>query len=129
MRLRVPWVIAKAETDPHGEVLTRIGANRIVDPERDAGIRTAHSLTIFHPIDYIPLSITSGVATLTVPPGFVGRRLGDLLVHGRNPSVLLIRRGERLLPAPAPEERLQAGDEVVLAGPDAEIDDFADGVG
>lgn len=128
-RLRVPWVIAKAESDLHGEVLARIGADRIVYPERDAGVRTAHSLTIFHLTDYIPLSPTSGVAKLSVPPHFAGRRLGDLLANGRDLSALLIKRGSTLIASPTPAEPLQSGDELVLAGPDAEIDEFAEGDG
>jgi trk system potassium uptake protein len=47
-RIGVPWVIAKAETDIHGEILTKVGADRIVYPEQEAGVQVAHSLEIRH---------------------------------------------------------------------------------
>jgi trk system potassium uptake protein TrkA len=41
-RIGVPWVIAKAETDIHGEILTKLGADRIIFPESEAGDHVAH---------------------------------------------------------------------------------------
>ena len=54
-RIGVPWVIAKAETDIHGEILTKVGADRIVFPESEAGIQVAHSLEIRHLVAYEPV--------------------------------------------------------------------------
>ena len=129
-RRGVPWIIAKAESDLHGELLSRIGADRVVYPERDAGVEVAHALSVRHITDYIPLDPSSGVAKLTVPAHFVGRTLADLLAGCPVPiSVLLIKRGRDLLASPAANERVLAGDEVVVAGPDAGIDAFATGDG
>ena len=55
-RIGVPWVIAKAETDIHGEILTKVGADRIVFPESEAGDQVAHSLEIRHLVAYMNLS-------------------------------------------------------------------------
>ena len=126
-RLAVPWVVAKATTAAHGELLDRIGADRIIFPERDAGIRLAHALAVRHISDYIPLGPATGIAKLTPPAHFVGRTLAELCANEADRlSVLLIKRGSTLLTVPAFEERVQTGDELLLAGPDAAIDAFAD---
>ena len=129
-RLGIPWVVAKAASDLHGEVLRRIGADQVVFPERDAGTRLAHSLAVRQINDYIPLTPTTGVAKLPALPHFVGHTLATLYRDANLPlSVLLIRRGQTLISAPADEERVQVGDELILAGSDRAIDTFANGPG
>ena len=46
-RLGVERVIAKARNDLHGEILTRVGADRVIYPEHDTGLRLAHSWSSF----------------------------------------------------------------------------------
>ena len=125
-RLGVPWVVAKATSDLHGELLRRIGADLVIFPEADAGVRLGHSLSVRHIIDYIPLSPFSGVAKLVAPPHFVGCSLGILCAPYRSRlDVLLIRRGPTLITAPGPEEVVRAGDELLVVGSDPDIDAFA----
>jgi len=125
-RLGVPWVIAKAETALHGELLERIGADRIVYPERAAGIRAAHALTVRNLDDYITLSPTTGVAKVDAPPGSAGVTLGELCARLGTLTPLVIKRGDALLLEPAWEERVQPGDELIVVGSDAAIGAFAD---
>src|SRR5512138_2724415 len=40
----VPKIVAKAQDDLHGKVLQKVGADVVVYPERDMGIRLAHTL-------------------------------------------------------------------------------------
>jgi trk system potassium uptake protein TrkA len=125
-RLGIPWVVAKAASHLHGELLRRIGADQVVFPERDAGSRLAHSLGVRHINDYISLTTTTGVAKLIAPPHLIGQTLAALHQDRKASfSVLLIRRGQTLITAPSYEERIQVGDELVLAGSDAAIDVFA----
>ncbi len=125
-RMGVPWVVAKAESALHGELLDRIGADRIVYPEFAAGVRTAHSLTVRNLDDYISLSPTTGVAKVDAPPGSAGATLADLCARLGFLTPLVIKRGDELIMAPALDERVQPGDELVVAGPDAAIGAFAD---
>jgi trk system potassium uptake protein len=75
-RIGVPWVIAKAETDIHGEILTKVGADRIVFPESEAGDQVAHSLEIRHLVTYMNLSQTCGVARMQLPMTAVQQTVG-----------------------------------------------------
>lgn len=121
-RLGVPWVIAKARSALHGDLLAKIGADQIVYPEREAGIRLAHSLAVRHITDYISLSPSSGVAKLTVPERFHGRTIAEVGLD-RHPALnlLLVRRGSRVTVMPHQHERLEPGDELLVVGPDADI--------
>ncbi len=126
-RLGVPWVVAKANTDLHGELLGRIGADRVIYPERDAASRLAHSLAVRHISDYITLSPTSGIAKLHAPPHFVGRTLEELDIEKHYQlNLLLIKRGQKIIAVPSYRERIEEGDELVLVGPDREIAAFTE---
>lgn len=125
-RIGVPWVIAKAETELHGEILRKVGADRIVFPEHDAGVQVAHSLEIRHAVAYMNLTPTSGVARLEVPAHLIGMSAGDAERACGDVSVVLIVRGNVLLPRPAEDAILQAGDLVLVAGLDEALDRFAD---
>ena len=78
-QLGVPWIVAKALSPLHGALLYRVGADRVVSPEVDAGVDLAHTLSVRHVNDYIPLSAASGVAKLVAPARFVDCSLGELL--------------------------------------------------
>jgi len=125
-RIGVPWVIAKAETDIHGEILTKVGADRIVFPESEAGDQVAHSLEIRHLVTYMNLSQTCGVARMQLPMTAVQQSVGHVEMVRTGVSIILIQRGDVLLPRPAGDVMLQEGDFVLVAGLDEAIDAFAD---
>jgi trk system potassium uptake protein len=125
-RIGVPWVIAKAETDIHGEILTKVGADRIVFPESEAGDQVAHSLEIRHLVTYMNLSQTCGVARMRLPMTAVQQTVGQIELARPGVSIILIERGNVLLPRPTSDVMLQDGDIVLVAGLDEAIDAFAD---
>ncbi|MCD6030005.1 MAG: hypothetical protein K0S78_2179 [Thermomicrobiales bacterium] len=125
-RIGVPWVIAKAETELHGEILAKVGADRIVFPEVEAGDQVAHSLEIRHHVAYMNLTHTSGVARMQVPATSVRQTVGQINAAWPNLSITLVQRGSMLLPCPLPDTPLEAGDVVLVAGLDEALDAFAD---
>jgi trk system potassium uptake protein len=127
-KIGVRWVVAKATNDLHGELLRRIGVNRVVYPERDAAVRLAHAIAVPSINDYISLSPTSGVAKFEAPHYFVGQTMAELYGDGgAQLSVLLIKRGNMMVSSPSFQEPIQAGDEIVVAGPDRDIERFVEG--
>jgi trk system potassium uptake protein len=124
-RIGVPWVISKAKTDLHGELLSKVGADQVVFPEKDAGRRLAHSLGARVVSDYISLSVNAGIAKLKAPEMFVGVTIGDLVGYrSQKINVLVIRRGNNLINLPSFQEVIQAGDELVVVGADKAIHAF-----
>jgi trk system potassium uptake protein len=125
-RIGIPWVIAKAETDIHGEILTKVGADRIVFPESEAGDQVAHSLEIRHHVAYMNLTQKSGVARMEVPATAVRHTVGQIDVARPDICIILIQRGNILLPRPGADTMLLEGDVILVAGIDEAIDAFAD---
>lgn len=126
-KLGVPFVVAKATNALHGEVLYRVGADRVIFPERDAGNRLAHTLSVPRVDDYISLSPTAGVAKFVAPPSFVGRELGAVQqACGAQLGIVAIKRDQFLITTPSLVDTIQAGDELVVIGPDAEIEAFVE---
>ena len=125
-QLGIPWVISKATSKLHGDVLHRIGADRVIFPETDAGVRLGHSLAVRTINDYITLTPTAGLAKMHAPRHFIGRSLAEIY---NTPdialSVLLIRREDRLITAPTYSEMIEANDEIIVAGTDAAINRFS----
>ncbi len=122
-RLGVQTVICKAQDDLHGEILEKVGADRVVYPERDTGIRVAHALTATNLVDYLEVMPGFGIAKLVVPPGFAGKELGQLDLKGNfGITTLILRRGSELIVNPTRSEVLGRGDVLVLAGRDEKLE-------
>lgn len=121
-RLGVQTVIAKASGALHGAILERIGADRVVYPEREAGIDVAHTFRIPHVLDYIDVAPRFGIAKIAVPTSYVGKTLRELDLTGRyKVTPICLRRGDNVTVNPHREERLQEGDELVLIGLDEQL--------
>ena len=124
-KLGIPWVVAKAKTSLHGELLRKVGADRVVFPELDAGRRLAHSLGVRHITDYLSLSATTGIAKLEATSTLIGKTLGESTTElSSKINVLLIKRGSTLITVPHYQERIQPRDELVIVGADADIEQF-----
>lgn len=126
-RIGIQHVVARATTELHRELLERVGADLVVFPERDQGIRLAHALAVPNLNDYLSLSPTSGIGKFYAPPQFTGRKLIEIQeIAESRVSVLLIKRGDLVIAPPSLDEIVQRGDEIVIAGADAEIEAFVE---
>lgn len=115
--LGVSTIVVKAKSELHGKVLAKIGADKVVYPERDMGLRVAHHLTSPNIIDYIELSPDYSIVDLLVPDSMVGQNLKELDLRARfGCNVMAIRQGDDMNIAPHPEDRLVAGDVLVVVG-------------
>jgi trk system potassium uptake protein len=122
-RLGVQNVIAKAGSLLHGEILARVGADRVVFPERETGLRLAHSFNVPNVIDYLDVAPGFGIERIRPPKSFVGRTLGELDLKGRlGLTPVAVRRGQQVVVNPTREERISEGDELILVGRDDKLD-------
>jgi trk system potassium uptake protein TrkA len=122
-RLGVRTVIAKAGSTLHGEILSRVGADRVVFPERETGLRLAHSFNVPNVIDYLDVAPSFGLEKIRPPKPFIGRSLGELDLKGRlGLTPIALRRGQQVFVNPAKDERLAEGDELILIGRDDKLD-------
>ncbi len=122
-RLGVPRIIAKAANALHGSILERVGANRVVYPERETGLRVAHSFAAPSVRDYLDVAPGYGIARVPVAGTLAGRSLGNLdLKRASGVTVLALHRHERVMLHPAPAEVLREGDDLIVAGLDEDLE-------
>ena len=122
-RLGVRTVIAKAGSILHGEILARVGADRVVFPERETGLRLAHSFNVTNVIDYLDVAPNFGIEKIRPPKSFIGKTLGELDLKGRlGLTPIALRRAQQVFVNPAREERVADGDELILIGRDEKLD-------
>lgn len=121
--LGVGTVIAKAGSTLHGSILERVGADRVVFPEREMGQRVSHAFMIPNIVDYLDVAPQFGIVKLRPPASFVGRSLRDLELpvrHGLTPIAL--RRGAEVTVNPHRDEVVRDTDELILIGRDDRLE-------
>ena len=113
----VSYIVAKAKNNLHGKMLEKIGADRVVYPERDMGQRVAHNLVSSNVLEYIELSPEYSIVEVTAPKVLVGKNLVETDLRGRyEVNVVAIRRGEQLLVPPQPTEKIMDKDVLFVVG-------------
>lgn len=118
----VPFIVAKAQTELHGKVLARIGADKVVHPERDMGLRVAHHLVSPNILDYIELSPDYSIAEVVAGPNMVGKTLRELDIRARyGCNVMAIKRGTNINISPQADDRLREQDVLVVIGSNEDL--------
>jgi trk system potassium uptake protein TrkA len=121
--LGVRNVVAKAATPLHGKILERVGASRVVYPEREMGQRVGHSFSIPHVLDYIDVAPRFGITKVSPPASFVGKTLRELDIPGRmSLTPIALRRGSKVTVNPHQDERIAESDELILMGLDEKLE-------
>lgn len=89
----VKEIIAKAVTPIHGTILKKVGADRVVFPERDMGERIAESLASPNVMDYSEISETHSIVELVAPKKFWNKKISELkLEEDTKVSIVAIKR-------------------------------------
>ncbi|MEZ9390650.1 TrkA family potassium uptake protein [Vibrio splendidus] len=110
------WV--KANDKFHGKILSKIGADHIIMPERDMGIRVARKMLDRRVLEFIDLGSGLAMTEIVIGSNFLGKKLGDLKLCKENGvEVLGFKRGPNLTKAPELDVSLEIGDVVIIAGP------------
>ena len=110
-------IVAKARNELHGKMLQKIGADRVVYPERDMGTRVAHNLVSTNVLDYIELSPNLSLVEITAPQALVGKSLIQSNLRAKYEiNVVAIKRDTTLLVPPDPMEKIQSGDILLVVG-------------
>jgi trk system potassium uptake protein TrkA len=119
-------IICKALTDQQRKILERIGADQIVQPERDMGKRLAHMVSASTKmLDYMDIPGNFGIEEITAPRGWWGHTIGDLQIPSRfGLQLLLIKSGDKFISTPTPSTEIHEGDILVVFGHDRKLAQF-----
>jgi trk system potassium uptake protein TrkA len=125
--LGVPYVIVKAQDNLHGKVLTKVGADRVVYPERDMGERIAHNLISSNVLDYLEFAPDYSVVEIMASDNMVGRSLGELEFRSQfDVNVMAIKRGQHLNMSPGANDKILESDTLIVMGKNENLDKVRD---
>lgn len=111
----VGCVIVKAFDDFHGRMLTKLGADKVIFPERDMGQRIAHNLVSEKIMDFIELSPDYSLMEIRPRPEWVGRSLKELNLRARERiNVVAVRSGEAVNAMPDMNTMIGADDVMLV---------------
>ncbi|MCF8019564.1 MAG: TrkA family potassium uptake protein [Vallitaleaceae bacterium] len=120
--LGVPYVLAKAQNEIHKRVLEKVGADKVIFPEREIGVRIANNLTSENFIDYIELSIDHSIIEIEVIDEWMGKTLKELNMRANyGINVMAIRKGEKIVITPGADFVLQPSDVLVVIGSNEDL--------
>ncbi len=127
--LGVKTVTAKATSEYHRRVLERVGADRIVQPERDTGIRVAHQITSQNTIEFLELSSDYSLVEVLAPASMTGKSLKELNIRAKyGCNVVAVRKQDGFVNvSPLAEDTISEGDMLVMIGTNKDIHRFEKG--
>lgn len=119
--LEVPLIYAKASSDRHATILRRVGAQRVVEPEKEGGERFAHLIRVAGATDYLSLTPQYGIGLYSPPGRLAGRPVEAVASDDTTRRLLMIVRGDEIKLNPALSEIVEADDILVFAGADEDL--------
>jgi trk system potassium uptake protein TrkA len=121
--LEVPMLFSRANNELHARVLDRVGADHVIQPEKEFGEFLARQMSLPGIQDYLELGLDVALIEMEAPRSWVGKTLADLQLHRkRDLTVLAIKGREKGGTLPQPGTPLQEGDILVIGGPKNELD-------
>jgi len=129
-------VIVKAKSDMHSKILKRVGADRVIFPEREMAAKLAESLASPKIFDFIELSKTHGIVEMVAPKKLADKTLDELKLRTKyKVNVIAIKRKvpitkpdgstdfkEEVIIAPGPDDELISGDILILLGENSDLE-------
>jgi len=110
-------VISKAFNDTQARILKKVGADQVIFPEREMGIRLANNLTMNNIIDAIELTDEYSIAKIPVLSEWTGKNLMELnLRHKYKINVIAVQKGNEIVMVPDAQEKITEDEVFVILG-------------
>jgi len=123
--LEVPIVFSRANNQLHARVLERVGADHVIQPEKEFGEFLARQMALPGIQDYLELGQDEALIEIEAPREWIDKSLADLQLHRKKDLTVLAIKGENKGGTlPRPDTPLQKGDILVVGGPKKELDKF-----
>lgn len=123
--LGVKYIIAKGKSDLHAKVLYKIGADKVILPEKDMGVRVAHNLVSSNILDYIELSPDYSVIEIDTPAIWYNKSIRDLNLRSKfGINVMALKRNDEIDVSPQADAVIKQGDVLVAIGSTEDLNDL-----
>jgi len=115
--LGIKHIVVKAQNDYHGKVLEKIGADQVIYPERDMGLRVVQQLITPNILDYIELAPNYNIVEIAVNERLAGKKLSEIEAFTKfGINVMAIKSEEQLNVSPKANDVISLTDILVLIG-------------
>ena len=119
--LGVTYVVAKAETEMQKKILENIGADKVVFPEKEMGVRLAKNIA-GNFLDVFDLSSKDSMVELKVKEEWIGKSIRELDFRNRyHLNIVAFRRDGKLDSFPDPDDVLQRDDIIITVGKNEDL--------
>jgi trk system potassium uptake protein len=123
--LGISQVICKANTARQRDLLLRIGADRVVQPEQSSGRRLAEELSIPAMLSRLPLGPGYSLAEVVLPEKLSWRSLRQSEIREKYQlTVIVVKRADELIVSPPADLILEPGDRLFVLGSDKAVNHF-----
>lgn len=113
--LGVKTVIAKCANEMHQKIMTRVGADQVVFPENESGIRLAKNLLSSGFVDMVSLAKNVSMIELNVKSEWVGKNLIELNLRRKySINVVAVRNGDSVSVDVDPQEPMKENDKLIV---------------
>jgi len=112
-------IVCKAQNERHAKILSQLGADKVIRPEYDMGIRVAHSLARRNIIDYLEISSDYGVIEIFTPKHWVNKTIMKNNLRKKYGITIIAIRGagiDKVKISPTADEILHEGDILTVIG-------------
>ena len=111
----VTTVIAKSANEMHQKILNRVGADKVVFPENESGIRLAKNLLSSGFVDMVSLAKNVSIIELDVKTEWIGKNLIELNLRKKySINVVAVRKGDAVSVDIDPHAPLQTDDKLIV---------------
>ncbi len=118
-------IVAKAKTLRMGDILMKLGADRVVYPERDSGNRLGYNLSKKNYLEHIQLSDKYTFLDIKAIEPWYGKDLESINLRSKyNINVLAINRGDEILISPVGDTIILNGDILFVLADVVSIEEF-----
>ena len=115
-------VVAKANQDIQADLLTQIGADEVVYPERDLAAKLAVRYNADNILDYIQLTDDYSICEIPVPKAWVGNTIISVDVRRKHKiNIVGIKYGTDLRPMPSADYVFAEEDNLVIIGKNSDL--------
>lgn len=123
--LGIEYIVVKAQNQLHAKVLYKIGATKVIFPERDMGIRVAHSLVTPNILDHIELSEEYSILEIIISDKMAGKTLAELDIRAKfGCNVMALKNDDYINIAPSATDIIKKDDVMVIIGHNKDLRKF-----
>jgi trk system potassium uptake protein TrkA len=122
--LKTPYVITRAIDDLNKEILTLVGADRVILPEKEIGIRLADNLSSPF-VDVTRLTKQFSVINIVAPEEFIGKSIKEIDLFDEYEVHCIGKKEEEKIISVGPEYIIKELDKLIFAGPNKNLEKLA----